>query len=616
VEVQVRPEGVSAVPRSPEVLYPPPVGAPPPSAPPEDDGLRRVSPQQVLLATGAVAVVVAGAASLSLSGWLLPTALAIGTAAASLRCGSRALRASEETLAVVTVVLALIGARAAPDGTSAVVLATLAPLFWLFARLGRRAVTWPVAAWATAQLAVLVELTGAGLTGPPHVTAVLGTALAGLVVTLRARRPVSVVALVTTAPWWVTGVVEGTHLLWTTTSTATAAIAGTLMIGAAAGLMALRLRPDLRRLLGPHPAVPVLAGVVTGSAVAGVLQATGPAGIPVTGYLGLLTAALVAQFASPRPHSLIRPAGLALASTVTALAVVQLLVEGRWTALALLLAAAAAPAVLLAARQPVDRPGALPVAVACLAGSVLLAEADGSLSTAHAGLLLMALAVVALAVATLERHHRAEVPLAVSAVLAGLIAAVHAGRSGDLPAVAGALAVLGVALVGYAARTDRTPARAGGCAALVVAVWLVVGSAGVRVPEAYTLPLAAVLLLYPGRRLATAPSWSSWGPALIVGFGPSTFLALVEPDLLRVVLVVVAATLTTTAAVGWAVRAPLLVGAGSLVTVAVGRLVLILPAPVLAVLVVAGVVLLGVGAGYESRRRQAREAIAALADMR
>jgi hypothetical protein len=176
--------------------------------------------------------------------------------------------------------------------------------------------------------------------------------------------------------------------------------------------------------------------------------------------------------------------------------------------------------------------------------------------------------------------------------------------------------VLGVTLFGYAVRTDRRPARAGGCAALVVAAWLAVGSAGVEVPEAYTLPLAAVLLLYSGRRLATAPSWPSWGPALIVGYGPSVCLTLVDPDLLRMLLVVAAATLTTTAATGWAVRAPFLVGAATLVTVGVGRLVAVLPAPGLIAFVVAGAVLLGVGAGYESRRRQAREAIASLADMR
>jgi hypothetical protein len=600
------------------VVYPPPVGAPlpPPPAPPEGEGLRRLTPQQVLLAAGAVALVVAAIASLSLTGWVLPTALALGTAGASLRCGSRGLRASEETLAVATVALLLVGDQAGPGGASAVVLAALATACWLLGRVRRTAVTWPVAGWAFAQLAVLSALAGAGLTGTSQVGAVLVTATGGVLLTLRARRTVAAVALATAAPWWVTGVVVGTHLVWTTSSTGTAAAAGLLLVSAAAALLALRSRPALRRWLGPRPLLPVLAGAVTGAALAGLLQSTGPAGVPAAGYLGLVTASLVAELASPRPHSVVRPAGLALACTATVLSVVQLLTDGHWTALALLLVAATAPAVLVAARQPADRPGALPVAVACLAGAALLAEADGTLATGRTGPLLLALTVAALAVATLERHHRDEVPLAVAAVVVGLVAVAHVGRTGDLPALAGALAVLGAALVGYAVRTGRPPARAGGCAALVGAAWLAAADAGVREAEAYSVPLAAVLLLYAGRRLASGPSWSAWGPALAAGYGPSVLLALVEPGLVRMLLVVVAATVTTTAATGWGVRAPLLVGAATLVVVGVGRLVAVLPPSGLVAFLGSGAVLLAVGAGYESRRRQAREAIASVADMR
>ena len=66
--------------------------------------------------------------------------------------------------------------------------------------------------------------------------------------------------------------------------------------------------------------------------------------------------------------------------------------------------------------------------------------------------MLLALAVLALTAATLERHHRDEVPLALSAVVVGLVAVVHLGRTGHLPSLSGALAVLGAALFGYAVR--------------------------------------------------------------------------------------------------------------------------------------------------------------------
>uniref|UniRef100_UPI001C20F0A8 SCO7613 C-terminal domain-containing membrane protein n=1 Tax=Modestobacter excelsi TaxID=2213161 RepID=UPI001C20F0A8 len=587
---------------------------PPPPAPPAGEGLRRVAPQQVLLAAGAVALVVAGAASLSVIGRLGSTVLALAALAASVRSARRGLRASEETLAIAAVSLSVLGDRASPTGRGVLVLGLLAGLWWLLGRIARSTVTWPVAAWLAAQFAVLTALTGGDAASLTQVAAVLGTAVAGLLVALRARRPVSEIALVTAAPWWVTGVVAGLRLVWTTSSGPAAVLVGLLLVAAAGALLALRRRPSLRPLLGPRPAVPVLAGGVTGAAVAGVLQALGPAGVPAAGYVGLVTAALVGQFASPHPRSLLRPAGLALAATATGASVVRLLVDGHGTALALLLLTAAAPAVLVAARQPADRPGALPVMVGCLAGSALLAEADGSLAPGWTGPLLLTLAVVALAAATLERHSRAEVPLAVSAVVVGAVAVAHVARTGHAAAASVALAVLGAALVGYADRTERVPARAVGCAALVGAAWLAVGDAGVRVPEAYTLPLAAVLLLYAGRRLRTGDSWGSWGPALLAAFGPSVVLGLVQPDLLRVLLVV-AATLTTITATGEGVRAPFLVGATSLVVVAVGRLAAVLPAAGSVAVAVAGVLLLGVGASYESRR-QAREAVASLADMR
>jgi hypothetical protein len=127
-----------------EVRYPPALGRPlpPPAAPPADEGLRRVTPQQVLLATGAVAVVVAGAASLSLAGRLVSTVLALAAAAASVRSARRGLRASEETLAVAAVSLSLLGDRATSTGRGVLVLALLAGLYCLLSP-GRSPGGWP-----------------------------------------------------------------------------------------------------------------------------------------------------------------------------------------------------------------------------------------------------------------------------------------------------------------------------------------------------------------------------------------------------------------------------------------------------------------------------------------
>jgi hypothetical protein len=495
------------------------------------------------------------------------------------------------------------------------VLAALAVVLLLLGRRGRSAVAWPVGSWATAQLAVLSALDDLSGGSAPHAAAVLGTALTGLLVAWLGRRSVALVALVTSAPWCVVGVVEGLRLVWAgDTDAGTRAGTMGLVLAVAVALLVVRSRPALRPTLGPRPLVPVLSGLVAGTAVAGALSATGPAGVPLTGYLGLALAVLVAAAASPEPGSVLRPAGLTTASTLTALAVGQLLADGRWPALSLLLAAAALPALLVAARQPVDRPGALPVAVGCLAGAALLGDAGDAYPPATTGTLLLGLAVASLVVATLLRGQRTESPLAVTGAVVGLVGL---AVSGHWEAAAPQLAVLGVTLTGYGTIARRNGARAAGCAALVGAAWLTAAGADVSVPEAWTLPAAAGLLLYAGPRLADGPSWSHWGPGLVTAFAPSvTLAAVVDPDVVRVLLVVAAATLTTTAATRWEVQAPFVVGAVSLVVVAVGRLVDVLPWPGLIALAVAGVLLLAVGAGYEHRRRQARGALAHVADMR
>jgi hypothetical protein len=188
--------------------------------------------------------------------------------------------------------------------------------------------------------------------------------------------------------------------------------------------------------------------------------------------------------------------------------------------------------------------------------------------------------------------------------------------AGHWASAAPQLAVLGVALTGYGTIAQRDVARAAGCAALTGAAWLTAGGADVTVLEAWTVPAALALLLYSGPRLLDSPSWSHWGPGLVTGFGPSVTLAVVEPGVTRVLAVVAVATLTTTLATWREVQAPFVVGAVSLVVVAVGRLVDVLPWSGLIGLAAAGTLLLAVGAGYESRRRQALGALARVADMR
>jgi hypothetical protein len=131
-------------------------------------------------------------------------------------------------------------------------------------------------------------------------------------------------------------------------------------------------------------------------------------------------------------------------------------------------------------------------------------------------------------------------------------------------------------------------------AQLTGAAWLANGDLGVHLLEAWSLPLAAGLLLGAGPRLVIGPSWPAWGPGLLVAAVPSAVAAVLEPGAVRPVLVLVAAG----SAIGLGgiadLRAPVLVGAATAVGVGLGLAVVAAAWPVAGALAV-GAVLLAVG---------------------
>jgi hypothetical protein len=153
---------------------------------------------------------------------------------------------------------------------------------------------------------------------------------------------------------------------------------------------------------------------------------------------------------------------------------------------------------------------------------------------------------------------------------------------------------------------------------LVVASWIALAGARVETPEAYTLPAAVGLLLIGlPQLLARGRSWAAEGPAIAVGLAPSAFLAVTEPDTPRLVLVVAAAVALTVVGTLTHRQAPFALGAASLAFVVLGRLGPYAPLlPRWITLTVAGLLLLLLGATYERRRQQAREAVAWVVQMR
>src|SRR3954453_15763117 len=162
----------------------------------------------------------------------------------SVRAAHSGLRSSEEVLAACAAGLAIAGASQggpALDGDPVTAL-LLAIAFLILALVAPTTAAWPLVSWAAAQLAVLrgLDLVPAAL----HTELYLCVALLGLGIALVGRRVVARVALLTTAPWWLAGVVGGSSSAWADDH-GRQWFSAALMIAAGFGLLLARLREPL-----------------------------------------------------------------------------------------------------------------------------------------------------------------------------------------------------------------------------------------------------------------------------------------------------------------------------------------------------------------------------------
>lgn len=217
-------------------------------------------------------------------------------------------------------------------------------------------------------------------------------------------------------------------------------------------------------------------------------------------------------------------------------------------------------------------------------------------------LVLTGLYGVGLAVAaTLPPPSRLPTLVAAGAAAAGAVVLVV--LQSDREPLALLLALQGLVTVewaGWTSRPKRPPSVAWriGAAQWTVAIWLAVSAGPVHVLEAYTLPLAAGLLLAQGPRLVSGPSWPAWGPGLLVAAVPSAVMAVVLPGITRPVVVLIVAALVMVVAAAAGLRAPLVIGAATAVGTTLALALATVVWPVVAALVI-GAVLLGVGAREE-----------------
>ncbi len=615
----------------PRAAPPTPAPVPPPVAP---RAPRRLSPQQVLLGLGALLLVTAALAFVAVAwtrlGLVFQTGLMLTVTALACGCSAwaarRGLRATEEALAAAGAALLAIdlgaaralGLFAVEDlplrhwwsiSCAVVVLVAL-----LLGRLTRTTAVWPLTALLVAQPLPFLLLGGDLLTGPSGVAAALALAAADLAAAERLRPGLDRVARVLAALAGGAGVLGGlAAAAWAGpadawTSTAVLAVAG-------AAAVAYDHRSPTAPAGLPAWTLPGAVGAVVGLALAGCLQHAGGSGWWIAAALGLGLLTVAAVLADrPRLVAGAVAAGGALVGVHAAL----LADAQRYAELAVVALAATVPAAVAAVRVPALRRPATAAALLAPAAALLLARADDVLSAEATGLLLALLAAGAFALATARRPRPEEFVAAGVGAVVGLAAGATTAGVEAWGQVALQLGVVGIAAACYAVVAGRRPVAVAAVADLVVASWIAVGGAGVETPEAYTLPAAAGLLLLalPALRSA-APSWGAEGAAVGVALVPSALVVVADPTALRLVLVVAAACALVVAGTVLHRQAPFVLGAGVLLLVTVGRLAPFAPLlPLWISLGTASLLLFVVGATYERRRQQAREAVAWVGQMR
>ncbi|WP_246081029.1 SCO7613 C-terminal domain-containing membrane protein [Modestobacter altitudinis] len=606
---------------------------------------RRLSPQQVLLGLGAV-LLVAGALAFVALGWtrfglvFQATVMLTGTAAAcavSAWAARRGLRATEETLAAAgTALLAvdlgaahargLLGLDQVPlRPWTAVSCLVVAAVALALGRLTRSTVTWPLAALLAVQPVPALLLGPDALAGPAGVAVALALAAVDLALVLALRPALVPVARLLAVLWAGLGVAGG--LLIGQAGDIGDAWTATVLLAAAAVAAVVVLRAP--RVTGrPMPARTVVsaAGLVVGVSVGQSLGLSGSAGPVLAGALALLlaTAAVLLSgsrpLRGPLPRVALPDVRTALLAAGAALAVVggqQLLDAERFTPLALLVLAATVPAALAAVRVPGVRDGSTFVALLAPAAAALLAREGGALTSPTTGLLVALVGAGAFAVATGRAGAPEERVAAAAGTLAGVAAGVTTSSVGAWGQVGLQLGVVGVAAGCYALVARRPPVAAFALADLVLATWTAVGGAGVETPEAYTLPAAVALLVGVLPRLRTrGPSWAAEGAAVGVALVPSTLAVAAAPTALRLVLVVAGAVAMVAVGTLAHRQAPFVLGSCALAFVAATRLGPYAPLlPSWVALAAAGLLLLVLGATYERRLAQAREAVAWVGQM-
>jgi hypothetical protein len=133
--------------------------------------------------------------------------------------------------------------------------------------------------------------------------------------------------------------------------------------------------------------------------------------------------------------------------------------------------------------------------------------------------------------------------------------------------------------------------------------------AGATTLEWFTLPPAAVMLAIGLLRWRNQSSWVYLGPGLLLGLVPSALVASSNHDFLRITFVVAAAVVVIVIGTRFSLQAPFVIGATVLAKIGIWQFIEVAPLiPRWITLGAAGAILLAVGATYERRLQNAKQA--------
>lgn len=200
------------------------------------------------------------------------------------------------------------------------------------------------------------------------------------------------------------------------------------------------------------------------------------------------------------------------------------------------------------------------------------AAAGGTSETA--GLVAAGVAGAVLAVGTYWRAEAADGPALELAALVGMAVGLALAGSDDTNRAL-AFTVVAAAMAVAGARPDRRPYLFAATALGLAASWSWLDVANVVLPEAYTAP-AAVAAFVAGalhrNQDRSAGSWTAFGPGLVLALGPSLVLAVDEGGAVRPTVLAAAAVVSAGLGGTMRLQAPLVVGAVTLVVLAVATL--------------------------------------------